>query len=141
MKAFLGYLALLCLIVVWIVTKPTDPIRDACLGIEWELQNAAICLARPEMWDEWSRLGKVYGRDDVNTVGNIGCPVFISKIEKYRFMTEDGGVLLNYFVEAYRNGEEISVRHGFKQETGRDFCEVAEEKGWTAQYIQMKNDK
>lgn len=120
---------------------PRKSANEACLGIEWELQNASRCLANPNVWEEWSRIGQLYESDDSNTLGTIGCPIFISKIKGYSFIAEENQALLNYFVETYKNHEDISIPDSFKKATGRDFCEVAEQRGWTQEYLARKNEK
>ncbi len=101
--------------------------RLACSQLEWEVQNAAQCLANPRMWSEWSKINEAYGVDKTKNVGEIGCPIFISKMKTYGFMSEDSA-LLDYFVKTY--GKTGGIKHRFKKETGQDFCKVAEEKGW-----------
>ena len=115
--------------------KPKDPRTGACSAIEWNLQNSAECLANPNMWQEWSNINKSYGADSTDKMGEIGCPVFISKIESYGFRSGDGSILLNYFVQTY--GETGGIKYRFKKATGRDFCHVAEEKGWITKYLEI----
>lgn len=112
--------------------------RDrACGSIEWEVQNAVQCLAYQNMWEHWDEINKVYRGDPENSVGTAGCPIFISKIARYGFTEKKvEKQILGFFVQNY--DEAGSIKYKFKEFTGRDFCDVAEERGWIAIHLKLK---
>jgi len=139
-KIFFCYLALLVVVASVIVFRhgnAKEPHKRACQGIEMDLQNAVQCLAMPHMWNEWSEIGKAYGKNPTEGLGTIGCPIFISKTKSYGLMKDDTGVFVNQLIEAYKDGPLESIRYAFKEETGQDFCKVAESRGWIAEYLKM----
>ena len=45
--------------------------------------------------------------------------------------------ILGFFVQNY--DESGSIKYKFKEFTGKDFCDVAEERGWIAIHLKLKN--
>mgnify|MGYP000005778217 CR=1 FL=1 len=116
----------------------SDEKDRACGSIEWEVQNAAQCLAYRNMWERWDEISKVYRGDPENSVGTVGCPIFISKIARYGFTERKvEKQILGFFVQNY--DEAGSIKYKFKEFTGRDFCDVAEERGWIAIHLKLKS--
>ncbi len=119
---------------------PADQKKIACGSIEWEVQNAAKCLAHQNMWERWDEINQVYSADPEKSVGTIGCPFFISQIARYGFTERKvEKQILGFFVQNY--DEEAGIRHKFKEFTGQDFCDVAEERGWIAIHLKLKSNQ
>jgi len=92
------------------------------------------------MWERWDEINKVYRGDPENGVGTTGCSVFIQKIARYGFTKRKvERQILRFFVQNY--DEAGSIKYKFKKFTGREFCDVAEERGWIAILMKIKSQK
>ncbi len=110
--------------------------KRACGSVEWEFQEAFECLANPMMWKRWSEISYAYGSAPEKSRGEVGCPIFIQKIDKYNLTSQDRSLFI-YLAEI--NGD-TGIKYKFKDTEKKDFCESAEEKGWIDKYLQEKYD-
>lgn len=106
----------------------------ACGSVEWEFQEAFECLANPLMWKQWSEIGHAYGSAPEKSRGEVGCPIFIHEIDKYSLMGEDKAL----FIYLAETNEDKGIKYEFEESKKKDFCDVAEEKGWIDTYLQEK---
>lgn len=74
-------------------------------------------------------MNEAYRANPETSVGTIGCPIFLAKVDTYALSEP----LLNYMIATLHDKQGIKYR--FKRETGRDLCDVAQEKGWVTKYI------
>lgn len=112
----------------------------ACGSVEWEIQNAAQCLAHRNMWERWDELNKIYMGKPENSAGTVGCPIFISKIARYGFTKNKvDKQILGFFIQT--DNEPGSIKYKFEQFTGRKFCDVAEKRGWIYMHLKLKKKK
>lgn len=114
-----------------------DKKKRACGSVEWEFQNAFECLANPLMWKRWSEIGEAYGSTPEKSLGVAGCPIFIKKITKYNLSSDEKPL---FFYIAETNGD-IGFKYKFKEIEKKEFCHVANEKGWIDAYLQEKTPK
>lgn len=110
---------------------PHDKREMACGSVEWEFQEAFGCLANPQMWKRWSEISYIYGSSPENSRGEIGCPIYIQRIEKYNLTSEDRGL----FTHLAHTNKDAGIKQRFKELKKRDFCESADERGWIDIYL------
>ena len=107
----------------------------ACGSVEWEFQEAFECLANPLMWKRWSEISQAYGSVPEKSRGEIGCPILIKKIDKYNL----SGIDKALFIYLAETSGDKSIEYAFKDAEKKNFCDVAQEKGWIDTYLQNRS--
>lgn len=132
----LSILAIMFIAPSLIFLLPKDERKMVCGSVEWEFQEAFECLANPLMWKRWSEINQAYGSDPEKSRGEVGCPIFIHKIDKYNLTGKDKALFI-YLAET--NGD-TGIKYKFEDAEKKDFCDAAEEKGWIDTYLQEKHN-
>jgi hypothetical protein len=130
-RLLLSVLALMFILPSLIFLLPKDERKSACGSVEWEFQESFECLANPNMWKRWSEISQAYGGVPEKSRGEVGCPIFIQKIEKYNLSSKDKAL----FIELAETNGDIGIKYKFKEAMKKDFCDAAEENGWVDAYL------
>lgn len=102
-------LAGVTIVIIEIFPPSAEEIR--CSQAEWAVQEAGKCLARPEMWERWAQIDRIYG------VKEQSCQEMIAELGEFGFSRNEARTA-GHWMDAY----ESNVQSYWLNVVGMPFC-------------------
>lgn len=113
---------------------PPDARKNTCSSVAFLLQEASKCASRPDSWERWSELKKVYSLEEGVGLGDMtSCPRYIDEAValgiSFEALAETGEWLFQ--------GHSHSIEGLWRDDMGQEFCDYAEQAGWIDKYLSI----
>lgn len=140
MKSAIRILCILGLVCIGPVTFralklviPSDPESKVCAQIEFLVQEASQCVAYPASWNAWSKSKESYGlAEGAGLADASNCDAYIEKAVTIGISYEQLEMAGNWM------RHEHSVRTLWNDVLEYDFCEYADDVGWTSRFKSLE---